>query len=157
MQAYIALGSNVGDRHANIAAALERLRSAAGITDVRVSGCIETKPVDCPPGSPDFLNAVAEVETSLAPRQLFSRLQKIEQALGRVRGERNAPRTIDLDLILYGDSTIDEPDLVVPHPRTRERRFVLDPLLELAPGIRDPKTGETYAAVRAALDPGVSA
>jgi len=127
---YIAFGSNLGDRKKTIDAALEKLRNCAGIEVSRVSSIIETDPVGGPPQG-KFLNGVAEVHTDLAPRELLECLQKIESELGRVRSEKNAPRTIDLDILLYGDEKIDEPGLKVPHPRMHEREFVMKPLKEL--------------------------
>ena len=125
--AYVGLGSNLGDR----AALIRRAAELIGAT--RVSTLIETEPwgvVDQPP----FLNAVAEVETALSARQLLDHLLDVERRLGRERvGPRWGPRTIDLDLLLYGDEQIDEPGLVVPHPHLLERRFALEPLAELVP------------------------
>jgi 2-amino-4-hydroxy-6-hydroxymethyldihydropteridine diphosphokinase len=125
--AYVGLGSNLGDRAALIARAADLIGAA------RLSAVIETEPwglVDQPP----FLNAVAEVETALSARQLLDHLLDVERRLGRERvGPRWGPRTIDLDLLLYGDEQIDEPGLVVPHPHLLERRFALEPLAELVP------------------------
>ena len=134
--AYIGLGANLGDREENLRAALERLR---GLGPLRVSSFRETEPVgviDQPP----FLNAAAELETDLAPRELLARLLEIERDLGRERAEetRWGPRPIDLDLLVYGDETIDEVGLTVPHPRLAERRFALEPLHELAPDLTLP-------------------
>jgi 2-amino-4-hydroxy-6-hydroxymethyldihydropteridine diphosphokinase len=128
--AYIGLGSNLGDRGENLRRALERLGAA------RVSTIRETDPVGVTE-QPRFLNAVAELETGLPPRALLDRLLEIERDLGRDREseERWGPRTIDLDLLLYDDEVIDEPGLTVPHPRLAERRFVLEPLHELAPDL----------------------
>jgi 2-amino-4-hydroxy-6-hydroxymethyldihydropteridine diphosphokinase len=126
--AYIGLGSNLGDREENLRYALERLGAA------RVSTVRETDPVGVTE-QPRFLNAVAELETDESPRQLLDRLLEIERHLGRDRTQekRWGPRTIDLDLLLYDDEVIDEPGLTVPHPRLAERRFVLEPLHDLAP------------------------
>jgi 2-amino-4-hydroxy-6-hydroxymethyldihydropteridine diphosphokinase len=131
--AYIGLGANLGDREANLRAALERL---AELGPLRVSSFRETDPVGVI-DQPRFVNAVAELETDLSARDLLERLLEIERQLGRVRSreERWGPRTIDLDLLLYGDEVIDEPGLTVPHPRLAERRFVLEPLHELDPGL----------------------
>jgi 2-amino-4-hydroxy-6-hydroxymethyldihydropteridine diphosphokinase len=128
--AYIGLGSNLGDRGENLPRALERLGAA------RVSTIRETDPVGVTE-QPRFLNAVAELETDLPPRALLDRLLEIERDLGRDREseERWGPRAIDLDLLLYDDEVIDEPGLTVPHPRLAERRFVLEPLAELAPDL----------------------
>lgn len=145
--AFIGLGSNLGDREANLRAALEQLGARPETRVVRVSSLLESEPVNCPPGAGPFLNGVAKLETSLTPRELLGRLLEIEMGLGRDRtGEaRNAPRTIDLDLLLYGDVVIDAPDLTVPHPRMPERHFVLWPLLQIEPKAKDPRTGEFWA------------
>ena len=137
----IALGSNLGDRALFLRRAIHELRGAVDV--VRVSSFIETEPVDAPPGSPRFLNAVVAGATHLAPQPLLDALLAIEDERGRERPYPNAPRTLDLDLILYGDSVIEEPGLLVPHPRFRERRFVLEPLAEVAAELRDPVTGKT--------------
>jgi 2-amino-4-hydroxy-6-hydroxymethyldihydropteridine diphosphokinase len=131
--AYVALGANLGDREKNLRAALERLKE---LGPLRVSAFRETDPVGVT-DQPRFVNAVAELETALGARELLERLLEIERELGRDRSseERWGPRTIDLDLLLYGDDVIDEPGLTVPHPRLAERRFVLEPLHELAPGL----------------------
>jgi 2-amino-4-hydroxy-6-hydroxymethyldihydropteridine diphosphokinase len=135
VRAYVGLGANLGDREAAILDAAERLGA------VRLSTIRETEPwgyVDQPP----FLNAVAEVDTDLSPRELLDRLLGIERSLGRLRlGPRWGPRTIDLDLLLYGDAVVDEPGLVVPHPRLHERLFVLEPLNELDPALKIPGKG----------------
>ncbi len=134
--AYIGLGSNLGDREDNLRAALERL---AEFGRVRVSSLRETEPVGVT-DQPRFLNAAAELVTELSPQDLLARLLEIERELGRdrARERRWGPRTIDLDLLLYGDQVLDEPGLTVPHPRLDERRFVLEPLHELAPELSLP-------------------
>jgi 2-amino-4-hydroxy-6-hydroxymethyldihydropteridine diphosphokinase len=137
----IALGSNLGDREDYLRLALDALTPA--IDRLRVSTFHDTAPVGVGP-QPTFLNAAAVGETSLGARPLLETLLAIERDLGRERPFPGAPRTLDLDLILYGDAIIDEaPSLVVPHPRFRERRFVLEPLVEIAPDWRDPVTGQT--------------
>ena len=138
---YIALGSNLGDRRAALDRAVELLGSPETHV-LRRSSMYETEPRDFKP-QPWFLNQVVEVETSLFPRQLQSRLQKIERKLGRRPTVPKGPRAIDLDLLLFGDSVISTPDLKVPHPRMTERRFVLEPLAELAPDLRHPLTRRT--------------
>lgn len=138
--AYVGLGSNLGDRRAHLDAAVAALRQTPGICGVRVSRVYETEPVGPPQGR--YLNAAAQLCTTLSARQLLERLQSIERDAGRVRGpERNAARTLDLDLLLYGDARIRDADLVVPHPRMAERAFVLEPLAELAPELRHPDSG----------------
>lgn len=137
-RACIGFGSNLGDRSATIRAAADELRAAPGVQSVRRSSMHETDPVGGPPGQPAYLNAAAVVETTLSPRELLDRLLEIERQLGRQRRERWGPRTIDLDLLLYDDRVIDEPGLTVPHPRMHERRFVLEPLVEIAPDMIHP-------------------
>jgi 2-amino-4-hydroxy-6-hydroxymethyldihydropteridine diphosphokinase len=136
--AYISLGSNVGDRHENLRQAIELLE-AAGIHVRRLSSLYETEPQDLK-NQPWFLNAVAEIETALFPMQLLGRIHKIERQLGRKRTVPKGPRSIDIDILLYGNFAIDTADLQIPHPRFTERRFVLEPLIELAPGLRHPIT-----------------
>lgn len=128
---YIALGSNVGDRRAHITLALRELAQRGDVAVAAVSSLHETRPVGGPPGQGDYLNAVARVETALPARELLARMRAIEQSHGRQRGVKDGPRTLDLDLLLYRDETIDEPGLTVPHPRMWERAFVLEPLAEL--------------------------
>ena len=141
-QAYVGLGANLGDRERTLRAAADALGGEAGIEVVAVSTLRETDPVGVGE-QPRYLNGVAELETSLFARELLDRLLAVEQRFGRVRspGEHD-PRTLDLDLLLFGDEVIDEPGLVVPHPRLHERRFVLEPLAELAPGLAVPGFGE---------------
>lgn len=129
--AYIALGANLGDRHAALQQALQALRAMAGSGALRSSRLYRSAPVDA--GGPDYLNAVAELTTPLTAPDLLRALQALENAAGRQRPYRNAPRTLDLDLLLYGDARIDSAQLTVPHPRMWERAFVLVPLAELAP------------------------
>ena len=147
VQAYIGLGSTLGDRETNLRSALLKLGELPQTRLVRESSFIETEPVDSPDGSGPFINGVAELETSLSPRDLLEGLLGIERDLGRDRRgqSRNAPRTLDLDLLLYGEQLIDEPDLQVPHPRMSEREFVLWPLLQIASRLSDPRTGEPFA------------
>ena len=141
VKAYIGLGSNLGERRANLDAAVEKLADVPGVEVLSRSRWHETSPLGGPPGQPDYLNGVVEIETALSPRAVLAHLQGIERELGRVRAERWGPRVIDCDLVLHGDAVVDEPGLTVPNPRMRERRFVLEPLAELAPGARDPVTG----------------
>jgi 2-amino-4-hydroxy-6-hydroxymethyldihydropteridine diphosphokinase len=137
----IALGSNLGDRKGYLQSAIAALQPS--IQNLRVSTFHDTAPVGVGP-QPTFLNATAVGETSLKAQDLLDTLLAIERDLGRERPFPGAARTLDLDLILYGDAIIDEaPSLVVPHPRFTERRFVLEPLAEIAPDWRDPVTGKT--------------
>ena len=127
--AYLALGSNLGDRLEHLRDAVRRLDDTEGIEVVRSSRVFETAPVG--PPQPAYLNAVIEVRTKLGPRQLLEAAHAVEQALGRVRTEHWGPRTIDVDILTFDDRTVDEPDLQIPHPRMHERGFVLVPLGEL--------------------------
>ena len=140
-RAYVGLGANLGDREATIRAAVEALATEDGIEVTAVSALRETEPVGVGE-QPLFLNGAVALDTTLAARDLLDRLLEIEQRFGRVRvpGE-HGPRTLDLDLLLYGDGAIEEPGLTVPHPRLHERRFVLEPLAELAPGLVVPGRG----------------
>ncbi len=138
---YLSLGSNIGDRERNLRDGLTLL-AELGFTGMRVSSFYETEPLEVE-DQPWFLNAVAEARTDLFPKQLLARLQRIEQRLGRRRLKPKGPRTIDIDILLYGGAVIDADELQVPHPRLAERRFVLEPLAELAPGLRHPITRRT--------------
>jgi 2-amino-4-hydroxy-6-hydroxymethyldihydropteridine diphosphokinase len=133
---YVSLGSNVGDRERQIAAAIHAL-GARGIRITRQSSIYSTEPVDVA-AQGWFLNCVLEIETDLMPRQLLRAFKEIENELGRRHTIRRGPRVIDLDLLLYGTSVISTPDLEVPHPRMTQRRFVLVPLAEIAPALRHP-------------------
>ena len=146
----IALGSNLGDRSTQLASAVERLRPA--LHDLRASSFYETDPVDVAP-QPRFLNAAVIGTTALSPRALLDLLLAIERQHGRTRPHAGAARTLDLDLILYGSAVIDEAGLRVPHPRFRERRFVLEPLAEIAGRWIDPETGRTVSELLSALAP----
>jgi len=131
VRAYVGLGSNLGDREVTLRRAIELLGNEPGVEVVAVSSLRETDPVGYVE-QPRFLNGAATIETELEPRDLLNRLLYIERALGRDRsGPRYGPRTVDLDLLLYGDRVVDEPGLKVPHPRLAERRFALEPLVEL--------------------------
>jgi 2-amino-4-hydroxy-6-hydroxymethyldihydropteridine diphosphokinase len=155
VRAFVALGSNLGDRRAALDFALEELRASAGVAVLAVSPVYETEPVGGPPQGA-YLNAVAALCTSLAPRALLERLLAIEALAGRERTRvRDAPRRLDLDLLLYGDLALEEPGLVVPHPRLPERAFALVPLADLAPDLVHPVLGETLGRLAArVLDPG---
>jgi 2-amino-4-hydroxy-6-hydroxymethyldihydropteridine diphosphokinase len=129
VRAYLGLGSNLGDRRAHLRAAVAALPDV-----VAVSPVYETDPVGGPPGQGPYLNLVVALETDRSPRQLLDLAHNLEDAAGRVRKERDGPRTLDVDVLLVGDLCIDEPDLIVPHPRMWQRRFVLAPLGDLADG-----------------------
>jgi 2-amino-4-hydroxy-6-hydroxymethyldihydropteridine diphosphokinase len=149
-RAYIGLGANLGDREAAIREALRLLGERDRVRVVAVSGLKETDPVGVV-DQPRFLNGAAQLDTELGPRELLDALLEVERALGRVRAERWGPRTIDLDLLVYGDVELEEPGLAVPHPRLHERRFALEPLAELAPGLLIPGLG-SVESVLARLD-----
>jgi 2-amino-4-hydroxy-6-hydroxymethyldihydropteridine diphosphokinase len=136
--AYVALGSNLGDRAGTIEAAQALMNETPGVTVTRVSKMYDNPAVGGPPGSPPFLNAVAELDTSLGSHALLQRLLEIERKLGRERRVQWEPRPIDLDIILYGDQIISSRDLIIPHPLMHERRFVLEPLAEIAPNAVHP-------------------
>jgi 2-amino-4-hydroxy-6-hydroxymethyldihydropteridine diphosphokinase len=141
-RAYVGLGSNLGDREGTIRRALDELAADPGVRVVAVSALIDTEPVG-PVEQPRFLNGVAELETTLTARDLLSLLLDVERRFGRRREgvPPQGPRTLDLDLLVYGETEITEPGLDVPHPRLHERRFVLEPLAEVAPGLEVPGKG----------------
>jgi len=147
---YLGLGSNLGDREANLRQALERLE-AAGIRVTRRSSLYETEPLELR-DQPWFLNAVVEVETDLFPRQLLSCLQNIEREMGRRRVTPKGPRNIDIDILFYGRSVIETAELQTPHPGIAQRRFVLEPLSEIAPELRHPVNGKTAREMLAGLE-----
>jgi 2-amino-4-hydroxy-6-hydroxymethyldihydropteridine diphosphokinase len=142
MKVFVGLGSNLGERESMIRLALEDLSRLPGTQLVRASSLYDTEPVG-EVDQPNFLNAVAQLETGLSARQLLWNLHLIEKRLGRVRTRRWGPRTMDLDLLFYGDEVIEDPDLRVPHPELALRSFVLVPLLELDPLLVHPVTRET--------------
>jgi 2-amino-4-hydroxy-6-hydroxymethyldihydropteridine diphosphokinase len=141
-RAFIAVGSNLGDRLKNIQQAEQALKSMPGTKILRLSPVYETEPAGGPPQG-KYLNMVWEIETILSPVQLLDVLLEIEKNLGRVRTVRNAPRTIDLDILLYDDKIIEREGLKVPHPRLHERTFVLKPLADLVPDWTHPQFGKT--------------
>jgi 2-amino-4-hydroxy-6-hydroxymethyldihydropteridine diphosphokinase len=148
---YLSLGSNIGDREANLRAAIDRL-PAADLHVLRHSPIYETEPV----GFTEqrwFLNLAVEAETSLFPLQLLARTGRIERELGRVRRAPNGPRTIDIDILLYGNALVRTARLEIPHPRMHERRFVLAPLADLDPGLRHPLTRQTVRQMLEAAPP----
>ena len=155
VDAYVSMGSNLGDREAHLAAATLALRARPGIHVAAVSRLYETAPVGPPPQGP-YLNAALHLRTQLAPRALLACLLEIEAAQGRQRSAgRWSARTLDLDLLFYGSLVLDEPGLCIPHPHLHERAFVLEPLCELAPRLLHPRLGETVEQLAAKVrDPG---
>lgn len=148
---YIALGSNLGDRANNIHLALEYLQDLSD-KELVTSSLWESEAVDCPEGSGNFLNSVVQLATSLTPRQLLVRLQEIEMKLGRSdKRAKNAPRTIDLDIVCHGNRVVADADLVVPHPRAKNRHFVLQPLAEIAPDLYLPGCDKTVSSLLSLL------
>jgi 2-amino-4-hydroxy-6-hydroxymethyldihydropteridine diphosphokinase len=148
---YLSLGSNLGDRAAQLRAAIERLAEAGTVK--ATSGFYETEPVDFL-DQPWFLNCVVALETFQTPRELLAHALAIEEGMGRRRTRDKGPRTIDIDILLFGDRVIDEPGLKVPHPAMQERRFVLEPLTEIAPGVIHPTIKKTAREMLAQLPTG---
>ena len=138
-RAYIGIGANLGDARATVAAALAALAALPGCQLVQASACYRSAPVHA--SGPDFINAVAALDTDLTPLALLAALQAIELQFGRQRPYRNAPRTLDLDLLLHGDARLQTPTLTLPHPRLHQRAFVLQPLLDIAPLLAAPGLG----------------
>jgi 2-amino-4-hydroxy-6-hydroxymethyldihydropteridine diphosphokinase len=149
--AYLSLGSNLGDRAANLRAALAQLNAAGPLA--AVSAFYETQPVDVP-DQPWFLNCVAVINTDKSPRELLQLALKIESEMGRLRMRHKGSRNIDIDLLLFGDRVIDEPGLKIPHPAMHKRRFVLEPLAEIAPQARHSQLGKTALELLMALGDG---
>ena len=150
VDAYIGLGANLGDPARALTEALEALARLPDTTLQARSSIYRTAPIES--SGPDYLNAVARLRTTLSPGALLAQLQAIEQQHGRERPYRNAPRTLDLDLLLYGDAVIDEPGLSVPHPRAHLRAFVLRPLAEISPALRIPGCGPVKALLDGVVD-----
>jgi 2-amino-4-hydroxy-6-hydroxymethyldihydropteridine diphosphokinase len=150
--AFIGLGSNLGDRWETLQAAIRRLRAEPGLHVSAVSSIFETNPVDCPPGSGDYLNAALAVETHRPPEELLAFLHRVESRFGRERSTTNASRTLDLDLLLYDEAVVATPELTLPHPRLHERAFVLVPLAEIAPRAVHPVLSRTIQELRTGID-----
>lgn len=152
-RAFVALGSNLGDRRASLERAVLELAITRGVRVVASSSWIETEPVGGPGGQGRYLNGVVELATTLTARELFGRLQAIEAFGGRdrAREQHHGPRTLDLDLLTFGDQRIDDPDLTVPHPRMEERLFVLEPLAQIAASLLLPRAGVTVGERVASL------
>jgi 2-amino-4-hydroxy-6-hydroxymethyldihydropteridine diphosphokinase len=152
--AYVALGANLDDPAATVRAAFAALANLPDSRIVHCSSLYRTAPVGIA-DQPEFINAVAELETSLAPEALLDALLEIEQRFGRIRAERNGPRTLDLDLLLYNDQYLDLPRLTLPHPRLHLRAFVLQPLAEIAPDLKIPGRGTVAAWLPAVANQGI--
>jgi len=152
--AYIGIGANLGDARANVEDAIARLARLPGARLLRASSLYRTAPIDS--SGDDYINAVAAIATTHSAHALLAALRAIEHAHGRERPYRNAPRTLDLDLLLYGEDTIaDAPTLIVPHPRMHERAFVLAPLAEIAPDLAIPGRGPVAALLAGVADQGI--
>lgn len=143
---FLGLGSNVGDRARNLFSAHDHIITTKGIQPLRLSRFYETAPIGGP-SQPMFLNAVLSMETVLSPHQLLDRFQSIETAMGRIRSVKWGPRNIDIDILLYGDEIVDDQQLKIPHPLMHTRLFVLEPFVEIAPGVVHPVFKKNYSSV----------
>lgn len=152
--AYLSLGSNLGDRSAHLQAAISRLQALGNV--VAVSSFYETEPVELT-AQPWFLNCAVALDTEKMPRQLLAGVLAVEQEMGRRRLQKKGPRTIDIDILLFGSSLVETKGLTIPHPAMHERRFVLEPLAEIAPDVRHPALKRTIRELRDALPPGQQA
>jgi 2-amino-4-hydroxy-6-hydroxymethyldihydropteridine diphosphokinase len=150
-QVFIGIGSNLGEREKHIQRAKDCLGSVRGVRFLACSRIRETEPIGGPPVQGKYLNGVWQIETDLGPKKLMEHLMEIERQLGRVREEKNGPRTIDLDLLFYEQEIIDRPGMVVPHPRAHERLFVLEPMADLDPDFRHPVLKKTIKELLKAI------
>jgi 2-amino-4-hydroxy-6-hydroxymethyldihydropteridine diphosphokinase len=148
---YLSLGSNLGDRAANLREAIQKLSGMGNV--VATSSLYETEPIELT-AQPWFLNCAVKLDTEKMPRQLISAILSLEQSMGRQRKQKKGPRIIDIDILLFGSSVIEIPSLTVPHPKLHERRFVLEPLAEIAPDARHPVFKRSMRELRDALPPG---
>lgn len=149
---YLSVGSNLGDRKGNLHIAIEKLEEIGD--PVAVSSIYETEPVEVATTQPWFLNCAVKLDTEKMPRQLISAILAVEQEMGRQRKQQKGPRTIDIDILLFGSSVIEIPSLTIPHPKLHQRRFVLEPLVEIAPDVRHPVLKRTIRELRDALPAG---
>jgi 2-amino-4-hydroxy-6-hydroxymethyldihydropteridine diphosphokinase len=149
---YLSLGSNLGDREGNLRTAIEKLKEIGNPVDV--SSFYETEPVEVASAQPWFLNCAVKLDTEKMPRQLIAAISAVEQEMGRQRKQQKGPRTIDIDILLFGSSVIEIPSLTIPHPKLHQRRFVLEPLAEIAPDARHPIFKRTIRELRDGLPAG---